>query len=202
MSETRNMTTILRNPSKFLHLCSKWVSDLDLKKLILILPPFFLIVYVFFSSISKVSLTGGVSLAVFNPLSNSKSIFSTGGYVSGSGFPARFVDESERKRRKEELDRSRIAVCLVGGARRFELTGPSIIQKIVKVYPNSDLFVHSPLDSKAYKLSLLKSARRIAGVRIFRPQYIPETESQVRVLTAQNSPNGIQVNSLTFFIQF
>ncbi|WMV56953.1 hypothetical protein MTR67_050338 [Solanum verrucosum] len=185
MNETRNMTNIWRNPSKFLHRCSKWISDLNLKKLLLILPPILFIVYVFYSS------AGGGTVAVFNPFSNSKSTIS---YVPGGeyDYPARFADESEKKRKKEELDRSRIAVCLVGGARRFELTGPSIIQKILKVYPNSDLFLHSPLDSKAYKLSLLKSVRRIAGVRIFRPQNIPETESQLRVLTAQNSPNGIQ----------
>ncbi|KAM7518107.1 hypothetical protein LguiB_017069 [Lonicera macranthoides] len=91
-----------------------------------------------------------------------------------------------------ELTRSRIAVCLVGGARRFELTGPSIVGKILKVYPNSDLFLHSPIDSDSFKFSLLKIAPRIASVRIFKPDPIPETESQLRVLTAQNSPRGIQ----------
>ncbi|XP_019189956.1 PREDICTED: uncharacterized protein LOC109184412 [Ipomoea nil] len=90
------------------------------------------------------------------------------------------------------LRRSRIAVCLVGGARRFELTGPSIIQNILGVYPNSDLFLHSPLDSNAYKLSLLKSAPRIAAVKIFKPTPIDETEARRRVLTAAYSPNGIQ----------
>lgn len=168
---------ILKNPSKFLHLCKKWVSDLDLKKLVLILPPLLLIVYVFFSSFSSSASTANP--LVFNPFT--KSISSR-----------IIVSSAEKILWKKELDRSKIAVCLVGGARRFELTGPSIIQKILKVYPNSDLFVHSPLDSKAYKLSLLKSARRIAGVRIFRQENIPETESEVRVLTAQNSPNGIQ----------
>ncbi|GAB4828421.1 hypothetical protein Ancab_035419 [Ancistrocladus abbreviatus] len=93
---------------------------------------------------------------------------------------------------KEELDRSRMAVCLVGGARRFELTGPSIVERILKEYPNSDLFLNSPMDGNAYKLSLLKVAPRIAAVRIFEPKPIQETESQVRVLTAANSPNGIQ----------
>ncbi|GFZ10511.1 hypothetical protein Acr_21g0011100 [Actinidia rufa] len=75
--------------------------------------------------------------------------------------------ESEANLWKRELDRSRMAVCLVGGARR-------------------------PLDSNAFKFSLLKIAPRIASVRIFKPSPIPETESQFRVLTASNSPNGIQ----------
>ncbi|GAB4832996.1 hypothetical protein Ancab_007019 [Ancistrocladus abbreviatus] len=105
--------------------------------------------------------------------------------TSGSG-------KGGRKQRKEELDRSRIAVCLVGGARRFELTGPSIVERILKEYPNSDLFLNSPLDGNAYKLSLLKAAPRISSVRIFEPKPIQESESQVRVLTAANSPNGIQ----------
>lgn len=94
---------------------------------------------------------------------------------------------------KVRLDESKMAVCLVGGARRFELTGPSIIRNILQVYPKSDLFLHSPLDSNSYKLSLLRNAPRIAAVKIFRPTHINETESQARVLTARNSPNGIQV---------
>ncbi|KAF2324765.1 hypothetical protein GH714_016699 [Hevea brasiliensis] len=61
-----------------------------------------------------------------------------------------------------ELYRSRMAVCLVGGARRFELTGPSIVENILNVYPNSDLFLHCPLDENAFKFSLLKLAPRIA----------------------------------------
>ncbi|KAK7283448.1 hypothetical protein RIF29_12967 [Crotalaria pallida] len=94
---------------------------------------------------------------------------------------------------KDELVRSRIAVCLVGGARRFELTGPSIMDMILKEYPNSDLFLHSPLDEDTFKFSLLKSAPNdLAAVRIFYPEPLPENESYVRVLTAHNSPNGIQ----------
>ncbi|KAL8246102.1 hypothetical protein R6Q59_007318 [Mikania micrantha] len=85
-----------------------------------------------------------------------------------------------------------MAVCLVGEARRFEATGPSIVEKILEEYPNADLFLNSPFDSKSYKFSLLKNAPRIAAVRIFQPVEIPESESAARVLTSSNSPNGIQ----------
>ncbi|CAL9750571.1 unnamed protein product [Musa acuminata subsp. burmannicoides] len=99
---------------------------------------------------------------------------------------------TEEGRRKRELDRSRIAICLVGGARRFELTGPSIIRYLLDDFPNADLFLHTPLDKDSYKLSLLNGAPRIAAVRIFTQRPIPTTESQERVLTANGSPNGIQ----------
>ncbi|CAA6673545.1 unnamed protein product [Spirodela intermedia] len=94
--------------------------------------------------------------------------------------------------RKAELDRARIAICLVGGARHFELTGPTILKNILEEYPNADLFLHSPLDRDAFKLSLLTAAPRVAAVRIFVPEKIPETESQIRVLSSSGSPNGIQ----------
>ncbi|KAJ6931672.1 hypothetical protein NC652_014996 [Populus alba x Populus x berolinensis] len=102
------------------------------------------------------------------------------------------VNPSDSTQWKDELDRSRIAVCLVGGARRFELTGPSIVKNILQVYPNSDLFLHSNFDNKAFKFSILKTVPRLASVRIIIPQPLPETLPQLRVLTAANSPNGIQ----------
>ncbi|KAL9244076.1 hypothetical protein vseg_017887 [Gypsophila vaccaria] len=86
----------------------------------------------------------------------------------------------------------RVALCLVGGARRFELTGPSIIDMILNQIPNADLFLNTPLDTNSFKLSLLKSAPRLASVRVFVPDLIAESEPQLRVLTAANSPNGIQ----------
>nr|GMD65255.1 DEP domain-containing mTOR-interacting protein [Ipomoea batatas] len=146
----------------------RWGSDLDRRLLLLILFPISLFLIA--------SLSPFPYAAVLAPL---RSIL--GGFASPLDANA-----------SPELNRSRIAVCLVGGARRFELTGPSIIQKILRVYPNSDLFLHSPLDSNAYKLSLLRAAPRIAAVKIFKPTPIDETEAQTRVLTAANSPNGIQ----------
>jgi hypothetical protein len=117
------------------------------------------------------------------------------------------VNPSDSTQWKDELDRSRMAVCLVGGARRFELTGPSIVKNILQVYPNSDLFLHSNFDNNAFKFSILKTVPRLASVRIIIPQPLPETLPQLRVLTAANSPNGIQVCSpfaftTMFFLRF
>ncbi|XP_021766616.1 uncharacterized protein LOC110731081 [Chenopodium quinoa] len=144
---------------------SKWVSDLNCRLLLILFSSLFLLLLYF-------STYGGAGIIEFSlrkpPYTAAEEI------------------------RKSELTKSRIAVCLVGGARRFELTGPSIIERVLKEFPNSDLFLNSPLDSKSFKLSLLKFAPRLNSVRIFKPTPIPETESQVRVLTAANSPNGIQ----------
>ncbi|VFQ94357.1 unnamed protein product [Cuscuta campestris] len=157
----------LKNPSELALLLRRWFSDLDRRLLLLIMFPISLLLIVSMSSSS--SAVVGHVLSIL------------GGFESA---PPRNAPAN--------LDGARIAVCLVGGARRFELTGPSILQRILKVYPNSDLFLHSPLDSNAYKLSLLRAAPRIAAVKIFKPAPINATESQIRVLTAANSPNAIQ----------
>lgn len=179
---------------------SRWFSDLDWRFLLLVIPPLSLFLFISLSSTPNNSFSSFAPIRdfiisrAFSPppqpnngtsVTNSNSSVTNGTNSAGT--------QSWWRQRKDELDRSRMAVCLVGGARRFELTGPSIVEKILKVYPNSDLFLHSPLDQNSFKFSLLKSAPRLASVRIFEPKTLPETDPQLRVLTAANSPNGIQV---------
>ncbi|EYU17505.1 hypothetical protein MIMGU_mgv1a006824mg [Erythranthe guttata] len=173
----------MKNPAKILTQFPKRALDLDWRILTLILISVTFLTYVSLSSSSSSASSAAafVSFPSFPPL---KSIF--------SGHAAEAPSNRPESRPANPLNGSRIAVCLVGGARRFELTGPSILERVLRVYENSDLFLHSPLDTNSYKFLLLNDAPKIAAVKIFKPIPIPETESQVRVLTAQNSPNGIQ----------
>ncbi|XP_010266124.1 PREDICTED: uncharacterized protein LOC104603727 [Nelumbo nucifera] len=176
---------------------TRWASDLDWRLLLLTLPPLSLLAFLCLSAVTTTATPN--SFYSFAPL---KSFFShripSGSDNSTSPsippLPARNNEPmaEDLLKKEEELKRSRIAICLVGGARRFELTGPSIVNNLLKVYPNSDLFLHSPLDRDSFKFSLLKVAPRLASVRIFEPKPLQETDSQVRVLTAHNSPSGIQ----------
>lgn len=184
---------------------TKWFSDLDWRLLLLVIPPLFFIVFLSLSSSSSYSPTNfplspfapirsflrGRAFQFQQPPLNITTLNTLNSTTSESNRNG--TDESLKKRKDDDLHRSRIAVCLVGGARRFELTGPSIVDNILNQYPNSDLFLHSPMDPNAFKFSLLKAAPRIASVRIFHPKPMLETEFQLRVLTAHNSPNGIQV---------
>ncbi|KAI3724569.1 hypothetical protein L2E82_36350 [Cichorium intybus] len=173
----------MKNPEKLLLQITKRLSDLKWRFLLILIVPISLLLFL------SITSTGAVArcrvFTGYNPfyyINNLKLLPHNQNRSTNSGKPSRTT----------ELNQSRIAVCLVGGARRFELTGPSIVEKILEEYPNADLFLNSPLDSNSYKFSLLKTAPRIAVIRIFKPVEIPESESAARVLTASNSPNGIQ----------
>ncbi|KAH9292827.1 hypothetical protein KI387_042002, partial [Taxus chinensis] len=103
------------------------------------------------------------------------------------------VHGESQKSSPHELKKNRIAICLVGGARKFELTGPSLLEYVVNRYNNSDLFLNAPLDKDSYKFRVLKEASSgLAAVRIFTPQRINETKLQREVFTSKGSPNGLQ----------
>ncbi|KAL6511925.1 hypothetical protein OROGR_021522 [Orobanche gracilis] len=169
----------MKNPVKIVMQFSEQVLDLHWKLLLLILLSLSFLAYVSLSSSSTTLFISFSRFAPFKPMFDGRA-------------PPYHPPLQDEARPLNPLNGSRIAVCLVGGARRFELTGPSIVERILRVYDNSDLFLHSPLDANAYKLLLLNEAPRIAAVRIFKPEAIPETPSASRVLTARESPNGIQ----------
>ncbi|XP_062097388.1 uncharacterized protein LOC133803509 [Humulus lupulus] len=179
---------------------TKRLSNLDCRYFLILIPPLSVIIFIFLPFSSPPTTNPFSSFAPIRSflLGQAENNATTTTTTATTPFsidspPRNETAETRRwRRKKDELLRSRVAVCLVGGARRFELTGPSIMEMILKEYPNSDLFLHSPLDQKAFKFSLLKTAPKLASVRIFEPKPIPETETQARVLTAQNSPNGIQ----------
>ncbi|KAH9289388.1 hypothetical protein KI387_033505 [Taxus chinensis] len=100
---------------------------------------------------------------------------------------------SEKNSTQTATKKNRTAICLIGGARKFELTGPSLLEYVVNMYNNSDVFLHAPLDNDTYKFSVLKEASSgLAEVRIFTPQRINETTLQAEVFTSNGSPNGLQ----------
>ncbi|KAI3925150.1 hypothetical protein MKW98_009800 [Papaver atlanticum] len=171
---------------------------LNFRLLLFILPCFSFLLYLSLSSTNTNS--------TFTPLRNFLSNLSSSSPSSYALPPIPSISNSsdsttesvselsnEDKKKKELLLRSRIAVCLVGGARKFELTGPSIAENILNAYPNADLFLNSPLDKDSFKFSILKDiAPRIASIRIFKPTKLDETEIQRRVLDPVGSPNGLQ----------
>ncbi|XP_026382832.1 uncharacterized protein LOC113278122 [Papaver somniferum] len=164
---------------------------LNFRLVLLIFPCFSFLLFLSLSS------SNNNIFSTFTPLTNFLSNLSSPSLTYSDSTSESVSDSTllrnEDMKKKELLLRSRIAVCLVGGARKFELTGPSIAENILNVYPNADLFLNSPLDKDSFKFSIFKDiAPRIASIRIFKPTKLNETESQRRVLTAYGSPNGIQ----------
>lgn len=90
----------------------------------------------------------------------------------------------------------RVALCLVGGARAFELTAEGILRHLIEGWEDTtpDVFLHAPLDADAHKLTLLggNSAVHLASARIFRQETIPESALHRAVLYGGTSPNGVQ----------
>lgn len=175
---------MLKSPKKIrMPFVGKWVSDIDWRVLLIIASPLSLLLLFSLS----------LSSSPFISLQRQFLLLSHGG-AGGENSSSLSALPAANDEYKQEILRSRIAVCLVGGARRFELTGPSIIKMILSEYPNSDLFLNSPYDVDSFKFLLFKNApNNIAAFRIFHPQPLPENDSQIRLLTPNNSPNGIQV---------
>ncbi|KAI3837730.1 hypothetical protein MKX03_008337 [Papaver bracteatum] len=171
----------------------------NFRLVLLILPCFSVLLFLSLSSTNNNIFSTFTSLRNFLSNLSSPSSYPLPESISNSsGSTNESVSDSTRLRKedtkkKELLLRSRIAVCLVGGARKFELTGPSIVENILNVYPNADLFLNSPLDKDSFKFSIFKDITpRIASIRIFKPTKLNETDFHRRVFTPNGSPHGIQ----------
>ncbi|RZC62942.1 hypothetical protein C5167_024709 [Papaver somniferum] len=165
--------------------------------LLLIFPCFSFFLFLSLSSTNNIFSTCTPLTNFLSNLSSSYALPPLPPISNSSDSSSKSVSDSTRLRKedtkKKELLRSRIAVCLVGGARKFELTGPSIIENVLNVYPNADLFLNSPLDKDSFKFSILKDITpRIASIRIFKPTKLNETDFHRRVFTPNGSPHGIQ----------
>ncbi|KAH9289387.1 hypothetical protein KI387_033504 [Taxus chinensis] len=88
------------------------------------------------------------------------------------------IGVSENNSTQNVSMKNRTTICLVGGARKFELIGPSLLEYVVNMYNNSDVF--------------LSASSGLAAVRIFTPQRINETTLQAEVFTSKGSPNGLR----------
>ncbi|XP_002967343.2 uncharacterized protein LOC9635372 [Selaginella moellendorffii] len=87
----------------------------------------------------------------------------------------------------------RVALCLYGEARQFELTGLSLKNYVLDVLPDAHVFLHAPLDRDSYKLEILRGVKsRFAKARLFTPARIPETNVLREVVGAEGSSHGLQ----------
>jgi hypothetical protein len=85
---------------------------------------------------------------------------------------------------------TRIAVCLCGGARQFEVSGLSIKRNLLLSLGEPDTFLNVPLDANTKKLPLLQGTN-IVAVRIIAQAPIYESQ-QIREVLRLESPTGVQ----------
>ena len=71
---------------------------------------------------------------------------------------------------------------------------------LLQSFANADVFVHAPFDKDSYKLSILKDIPNLVHFRIFKPETISEPRTYTDILTASNSPHGIQVLFFEYFM--
>ncbi|GJP75830.1 hypothetical protein CLOP_g6229 [Closterium sp. NIES-67] len=79
----------------------------------------------------------------------------TGGEASASGGKAVLDALMAEGAAVKGKPPSRVAICLVGGAREFHLTAPTLLRYLLPAYPSAHVFLLAPLDHSAHRLSLL-----------------------------------------------
>ncbi|KAK3221217.1 hypothetical protein Dsin_008242 [Dipteronia sinensis] len=128
---------------------TKWFLDLDWCLLFLIIPHLLFLSYV--PPTNPLFSFGPLQSLFFKCTLTTASASAPTAATNSSKFANHNPGEIRNRSGSNPLDRSRIAMCLVGGAMRFELKGPFIAKNILEVYPNADLLLHNPVDSNAYK---------------------------------------------------
>eukprot|EP00850_Spirogloea_muscicola_P022661 SM000306S11734 [mRNA] locus=s306:17180:19779:+ [translate_table: standard] len=125
--------------------------------------------------------------------------------VASLGLAARYVAESrspsydpptlldeDRISAVHSAKFNRVAICLVGGARMFELTGRTIKQHVLRAFEAADVLVNVPLDENTHKMTALLGAQNLVSLRIFAQTPIWHRGAPQAVLRASGSPNGLQ----------
>lgn len=93
-----------------------------------------------------------------------------------------------------------MAICLAGGLRAFQLTGPSIAHHLLSSFPEGHVFISSAVDETSHKLFLLNPppqgppVAQLKGVRFLPQAPLDESTPGARLLSSVGSPNGIQAS--------
>lgn len=86
----------------------------------------------------------------------------------------------------------KIAVCLIGEARHFEINGPSIERHLVGTYKNSDLYVFLRLDENSWKLSLLSPHPSFAFLHVEEQQPLDPSAHPTHILSVPSIQGQLQ----------